>query len=388
MKSTKIQDSYNFVFPAIRGQQAGREYYVSMCPLKLIPRLFLFSEDELPAELRAQRTLNTARIPEIATYMIKNSKDYIFSSITASVDRKVVFDPIHIPGLGTNAGKLSVPMGAKLVINDGQHRRAAIEEALKRKPELGNETISVVFFIDAGLKRSQQMFADLNKHAVRPTRSLGILYDHRDPLSDLARRLIDNVYFFKGLTEAEKTTISNRSIKLFTLSAIHQATRDLLKKTNKSDITVEEEELAITFWNTVGRCIPEWTLASERKVSSADLRRNTIHSHGIALHAIGIAGSQLIANYPKNWASKLSPLEKIDWNRTNTHIWEGRAMVGGKISKAHTNLTLTTNYIKRILGLELNADECKIENFFSKKPKFTAKKTNDKSNKREILVNA
>ena len=38
---------FEYVFPAIRGIQAGREYYVSMCPLRLIPRIFLFDEDEL-----------------------------------------------------------------------------------------------------------------------------------------------------------------------------------------------------------------------------------------------------------------------------------------------------------------------------------------------------
>jgi hypothetical protein len=29
-----------------------------------------------------------------------------------------------------------------------------------------------VYFVDAGLKRCQQMFADLNRYAIRPTRSL------------------------------------------------------------------------------------------------------------------------------------------------------------------------------------------------------------------------
>ena len=37
----------------------------------------------------------------------------------------------------------------------------AIEEALKANPELGEETISIVLFIDEGLRRSQQIFSDL-----------------------------------------------------------------------------------------------------------------------------------------------------------------------------------------------------------------------------------
>src|SRR5579875_3018970 len=84
--------SYEYVFPATRGVQAGREYYVTMCPLRLIPRLFVFDEEELVAELRAQRTLNKARVPEIARYIVDNPTGYVFSALTASVDAAVSFE--------------------------------------------------------------------------------------------------------------------------------------------------------------------------------------------------------------------------------------------------------------------------------------------------------
>jgi DNA sulfur modification protein DndB len=58
-------------------------------------------------------------------------------------------------------------MTARFIINDGQHRRAAIEEALKERPELGDETISVVFLVDEGLTRSQQMFEVVTEVEVR-----------------------------------------------------------------------------------------------------------------------------------------------------------------------------------------------------------------------------
>ena len=46
-------EAFEYVFPAIRGIQAEREFYVSMCPLRLIPKIFLFDEDELVPEMRA-----------------------------------------------------------------------------------------------------------------------------------------------------------------------------------------------------------------------------------------------------------------------------------------------------------------------------------------------
>jgi DNA sulfur modification protein DndB len=354
-------EEYNYQFTALRGIQAGREYYLAMCPLKLIPKIFLFDEDELPAELRAQRVLNRNRVPEIARYILDNSTDYVFSSITASIDGEVQFEPIEPQGFKRNVGKLTVPMTARFLINDGQHRRAAIEEALKENHQLGDETISVVFFIDAGLERSQQLFADLNKHAVRPTRSIGILYDKRDPFSCFALSLSEQVPIFRGLTETEKTTISNRSTKLFTLSAIYQATQALLGKGKGDDIGDSEQALGRAYWTCLGEVIPEWRLIIAREVTAARLRSEYVHSHGVALHALGIVGQALIASYPDTWQKHLAPLATLDWRRTNTHLWEGRAMQHSKMSKAGQNVSLTANAIKQALGLPLSAEEAKLE---------------------------
>ena len=365
--SMKTTDSFSYVFSALRGVQANKEYFVAMCPLKLIPKIFLFDGGEIPPELRAQRTLNRARIPEIAQYLSNNPKDYVFSSITASIDGEVKFEPLEPSGPLSNIGQLIVSMTAQFIINDGQHRRAGIEEALKERPELGDETISVVFFQDKGLKKIQQMFADLNKHAVRPTKSLGILYDLRDPLSELVRDLITSVPVFNGLTETEKTTISNRSIKLFTLSSLYQGTRALLNKSKKSRVSKEEAALAITYWIEVSQHMPEWQLAQQRKVSAAELRRDTIHAHGIALHALGIAGASLLATEPKRWKDRLKSLKKVDWKRSNTKLWEGRAMIGGRISKAHNNLVLTAATLKKVLDLPLSPEEKRVESHFCKR---------------------
>lgn len=357
--------SFNYLFPAIRGIQAGHEYYSIMCPMRLIPKLFQFNEEELPPELRAQRVLNKARIPQMVRYIIENPQEYIFSSLTASIDGKVSFRPLT-EAVDNRMGLLMVPMTARLIINDGQHRRAALEEALKVTPELGNETISVVLFIDAGLKRSQQMFADLNKHAVRPTRSLGILYDHRDNIARLVIRLSQLVPIFKNRVELEKTTISNRSLKLFTLNNVYNATCALLGRKNpKEKLSQREEELVAEYWTEVTKYIPEWQDLLEKKVSSSELRKGFVHAHGIALHALGAAGHDLIAEYPKEWKSKLSALKRVDWSRSNS-FWEGRAMIGGRISKTQMNVTLTTNALKQALSLELSPDEKKAERLMKK----------------------
>jgi len=358
-KLTPTEASFGYSFPAIRGVQARREYYVSMCPIRLIPKIFLFNSEELPPDLRAQRRLNRSRLPDIASYIVRNPEDYVLSAITASIDGKVQFTPFSDGGNGDKVGVLNVDMDARFIINDGQHRRAAIERALEDRPELGNETIAVVFFLDPKLSRCQQMFADLNRYAIRPSASLGILYDHRDTQALLARRLMSESDVFKGLVETERTTLSARSRRLFTLSAIYGATNDLLA--GMDDKSPEElADLAGKFWEELATILPEWWLVHQGKITAGEVRQDFIHSHGVVLQALGRAGNALLLSHGRDWKKRLSHLSKIDWRRSNAK-WEGRAMTGGRISKGQQNVTLVTNLIKGSLGIQLSADERRIE---------------------------
>jgi DNA sulfur modification protein DndB len=349
-------DEYSHSFPAVRGVQAGRPCYIAMCPMRLVPKIFVFDEDEVPPELRAQRTLNKSRIPEIADYLITNPNDYTLSAITASVDEQIHFEPMADTGPSVNLGLLTVSMNAQILINDGQHRRAAIEEAIKESHELGHDHIPVLFFVDENLKRSQQMFADLNKHAVRPNPSISTLYDHRDPSSELARYLVANVDCFHRLTEMDKSSLSNRSSKLFTLSSIKLASRSLLKKSAKDQIDESEQILAAEFWTAVCENIPDWWAARRKEVSTAELRQDYVHAHGVTLQALGSAGADLLVQKPKVWQKQLKKLRNIDWSRSNTQVWEGRALMYGKLSKARANVALTSNLIRQHLDVSLSAE--------------------------------
>lgn len=344
-------------FPVIRGLQARREYYVAMWSLRMLRQISIFDEDELPPELRAQRTLNKARIPEISGYILDNPDDYVFSALTVSIDSDVAFEPL--PGQD-KLGLLRVPMDARFIINDGQHRRAAIIEALEQRPELGHETIAVVFFLDIGLERCQQMFADLNRHAIRPSRSLGLLYDHRNDKARLAKLVVMKSDFFRDIVDMEKSSLAKRSRKLFTLSAFHNACADLINGLATGDLT-EDANTARTYWEAVAERFPAWRQVLEGRLPASEVREGYIHSHGIALQALGLAGNTLLKNHPKDWKKRLESLQKIDWSRGNTKLWEGRAMIGGKISKVTTNVILTTNVIKKALSVPLDSEQLKVE---------------------------
>ena len=344
-------------FPVIRGVQARREYYVAMWSLRMMRQISIFNEDELPPELRAQRILNKGRIPEIAGYVLNNPDDYVFSALTVSIDSKVDFEPL---GDQEKLGILRVPMDAKFIINDGQHRRAAIISALEQRPELAHETIAVVFFLDIGLERCQQMFADLNRHAIRPSRSIGLLYDHRNDKAKLAKLVILKSRFFKEIVDMEKSSLAPRSRRLFTLSAFYNACADLVEGLATGNLN-DDAKLAREFWEEVASHFPAWTQVKDGRMPASEVREGFIHSHGIALQAIGKAGNALLKSHPTEWKSKLSALGAINWSRANAKVWEGRALIGGKVSKVTTNVILTTNVIKQALGLPLEDDEKRVE---------------------------
>lgn len=362
-----LSGDFEYVFPAIRGVQAGREYYVTMCPLRLIPRIFLFDEEELPPEMRAQRSLNKARVPEMARYVVENPGSYIFSALTASVNADVRFESLAGgSGPAERIGTLSIPMSATFVINDGQHRRAAIQQALAESPELADESIAIVMFIDVGLNRCQQMFADLNRHAIRPNKSIGVLYDHRDELSAITKSLVFKSEIFGDLTDMDSSNLAKRSRKLFTLSALYTATKALLDEIETGS-TERREELATQFWELVSRQFPEWVQVHKRQVTAGEVRQDFIHTHGIVLHALGKVGNSLLrkSQVKSDWEADLQKLANIDWHRSSA-TWQGRAIVGGSVSKNSANVLLTTATIRRAIGLELTPEEARAEEAFTR----------------------
>ena len=189
-----------------------------------------------------------------------------------------------------------------------------------------------------------------------------MLYDHRDPMSELSRKVMDKIDVFRDLIELEKTSISNRSRKLFTLNSLYNANKALLGKSKKHEkVLQKEEDACIEYWNNLVVQFKDWEDVKSRKVNPSELRRDYVHAHGVMLHALGLVGNSLLSNYSKEWKDKIKKLRQIDWSRKNSSLWEGRVMIGGRISASPSNLVLTSSIIKQKLDIELSAEERKLE---------------------------
>ena len=355
-----------YSFSAIRGIQAGHPYFTVMIPLCQVPRIFNFDHETLPPDLRSQRVLSKVRVPHIANYLSTNWDNYILSSLCASVDGDLDFKPASNDLTLRNVGVLTISMDAHILLNDGQHRRAAIEEALKTRPEIENETISVVLFADRGLERCQQMFADLNKNAVRPSGSLNVLFDHRSPLSRLSAIVLSEIEFFRRFTDLERSSIPNRGTALYTLSSFNRANEWLAGKT-ADRFGKDTSKLAVAYWNAIYQEMIDWQRLDAGTLKSYDLRQSKVLAHGVLLQSLGVLGGRLLAEKPKTWRKYLSNLKSLDWSRRNSGLWEGRVMNGSRMNGQKRAVLLGANVLYKTLGLPLDERGRHAESSFVKK---------------------
>ena len=209
----------------------------------------------------------------------------------------------------------------------------------------------MTLFPDEGLQRSQQMFVDLNQHGVKPARSLRLFYDGRDETARLTKVVANAIPLLRDMTDFTRSNLAANSRKLFAFSNLHTAVATLVTDADLQ-VTPEEPGLAVEFWKAVIENMPDWTAAGRREVSSAELRRETIHAHGVALEAIAVAGARMINERPGGWRQALTGLREVDWSRSNTGLWEGRVLVNGRINRSRTSVLLAAELISRSIPPE------------------------------------
>ncbi|MGN9198123.1 DNA sulfur modification protein DndB [Blautia massiliensis (ex Liu et al. 2021)] len=351
--------NFCYKFPVVKGIQAGREYFIAMVPLKMLGRLFPADEEYVLPEYRAQRKLNESRIPEIKRYIINNPDSYVFSALAASIDGEFRYISSDNP----DTGVLEVNMDAKFLINDGQHRKAAILAAIEENENLGEETISVVFYEDRGLSRSQQMFTDLNKHAVKTSNSIAELYDSRDPLAVTTRLVISSIPFLNEYVDKEKDNLGKFSSALFTLNTFYTANKRILRR---NECNKQFEKFLIDFWGTIVDNMSPWNDIKNKEISKRELREHYIATQAVVIQAFGRIGAYLFEHPEYSLNQYLPQISKINWKR-NSDDWKLRVIrSNGRMINNADAIILAGNVIKQHINLPLTDDEITAEQKFTK----------------------
>jgi DNA sulfur modification protein DndB len=201
----------------------------------------------------------------------------------------------------------------------------------------------------------------LNRYAHKTSKSLDILYDHRDNLSAFTMDISEDVHVFKGMVDKEKITIPMRSPKLFTLSTLYDANEELigdkLDKRGSKDYE-EKRALAREYWNTLAKIVDDWGKVKNNDVKAAELRQEKINTHAVVMRALGGVGAALLEEYPNDWQKRLEPLRNVDWRKSVgskvNPIWDNVCITAGSVVSNRQARAQTLVMLKKHLGLKIN----------------------------------
>jgi DNA sulfur modification protein DndB len=176
------------ILPGLRARMGDWVYYI--CFLKMQDIAMRISTEE---EVHSGETVSNLlqrefqdRSSEIANYLLSQQQRFLNALVVGTYKGKPNWQEFAIDDsesrIGTlpedlegTVGLLRLEGTEKLFAIDGQHRIAAIKEALEKQPELWDEEVCVIFLRGvpqehrnedpAGFERTRRLFATLNRQA-------------------------------------------------------------------------------------------------------------------------------------------------------------------------------------------------------------------------------
>jgi DNA sulfur modification protein DndB len=343
--------------PVIKGIQAGKVFYSGKVTFIELVRMFNLYDKSIPVELKAQRALDEGRAKAISKYILSNPDTYIIPAITASCDSTMHFEAM---GEGQDMGLLQIPFTARLLVNDGQHRRKGIELALDEWPDLADESVTVSIYCDQGLKQAKQTFCDLNHKPVKPSSSLCLLYDQRNVYSRWILEVLEKRPAIKTRVDMENAAPGKKSDKLWSFIAFHTFVTLLTGVNGKNISTKTDVDLAskaafvLDFLDKLETTLPMWKEMLDCSVSAEEIRNNYVHSHAVFLNALGMFGARL---------KDLDQMERlaIIYPSKTSPTWENRCVNRGKMQKNTDGIKTTAAVLMKCCGVEMPDDIARLD---------------------------
>jgi DNA sulfur modification protein DndB len=340
------------------------EFFATVLTFGEVARMVDFVEDiddwdsHTDPEAKSQRKLNMGRVErELVPYLLETD-DRFYSALTVEVRPSleeegvsaIPFEPMGnaMPG-GVAYGTAVLDGTQVLYALDGQHRLKSIQRAIRLNPALSREQVSVILVPFRSHRRSQLLFSDLNRFAKAPSKSISLLFSHRDPVVTLAKRLIVSSPFLCDRVEMETTSLGKNTANVVTLSTLYEMTRALAGQAEPLvDGTLEAEFVRqLHLWDVLVRAVPQWRMVSDRVEHPAYLRQKFLCMHGVCQQAIAQATAMVLSRC-EDAEAKLQGFGAFDWTVTN-HEWQGVAVQGRRVN----NTSSTVRNLAWLLAFKL-----------------------------------
>ena len=374
-----LTSEHIYTFAAAVGHQHKIFFNINV-PFRVMVKLLRIDDAGSTME-RSQRTVNEKRAKAVCDYIISNVKNntpFIIPTVTGYIDSSRAsgsasfVDSASQCDLGnthvgfSSVGLLVVGVDAEFKLFDGQHRSRGVALALeeiwnnRNKPgyedlDLNALSVPVMTYLDLTLEERQTFFSDINMNMAKPQASIGIAYDHRDPLARFAVEIAQELPF-KGLVELERNTISKKSEKLFPMKTIRDLVKSLMglgTKYSSEDITEERKEFVRDVLARFSR--PMGWSALEFTGEVSELRETSIVTHTVMLKAVAEAAKTVNAQFAGFEGVDFSKLSSLDYGRTHGDFI-GRCIdpVSKTMRMNQTGINLTAN--KLVITLDATLD--------------------------------
>lgn len=217
---------------AFKCRMGSRDYYVITWPFGILASSVNFAKDipgyeDLPPAEKRQRELNQRNINKhIVPYLLTNENRFFGSMIVEVFRGSPKFEPY---GDLENVGHLTLEGDLMLYALDGQHRLAAIKEALKQEPNLSSEIQTIILVKHEEITKTRKLFTHINKNAKPTTTSTNILLDDEDIFSQITRDLERGISFFKERVNWKGNSLSATSEKITTAKVLYSSAKKLVR---------------------------------------------------------------------------------------------------------------------------------------------------------------
>jgi DGQHR domain-containing protein len=351
--------SENLRFPALKGRQGDRDFYILLPSNGQLIEHFtppVEEEDE-----QSQRAVIPKHVEEIKDYVLENPGDFVLGALTYAVDPVVSFEGVS---QGSRVGELVLPAGTAVRSIDGQHRRLGLADAFEVSPELAQDGIAVVLYVEDDLGKRRQMFSDMNWTPRKVSASQNVAFDSRDPFSRAVRRLVGFHPLLTARVETQLARVPRGSAKLYTLGAIYDACKRVMLgpsgKVTKANAPSEDSivDRSGRFFDVLTEARPELLKLTDAE-HVEQFRKESILVSSTTMRVVAGAAFQCIERHrkeglPFTLADLSQPLARIDFS-PQAELWVSVGFVSpGKSTpnaRAQEVLAATNLLAGELMGL-------------------------------------
>ena len=242
---------------------------------------------------------------------------------------------------------------------DGQHRYAGIASLLASADggpdsDFAKESLPIVILpSDISIEDRQQIFADVNRNPKTVSKSLNILFDHRDPFAIISQAMVDSLGEMIDLTRTAPTAKSSNVASLSNLYNL--AVNFGAQSPSKHGSGIRE---GLTSDNVLSTCLavvealPSFDRMKSGHDTYAACRASFICYSSTMFQAIGLALSHVLKKWSiESYANATAQLMAVTpWDIANP-IWHHEqtpVVVAGKIGTRKENVSAAAAVLENL----------------------------------------